>query len=318
MTGTGQEELTLAGAAGTLWDASHARLQAALNEAPDGPHEWRVGGGTLLAARWGHRTSFDIDVTVGPKTNLRELRVTPGGQMDALARELKGTIVEPERDPTARLRMRFAGHPILSACALDIVRLQPEPGGLERTATVNRVRATVLDSAQILRGKLERAENSPVRDVFDLATAERTDPGALAIAANCLTGQYARVIATIWKASSARLAEDAQDYLSGVPAACRLDAETLGDRAAEAIEGALYTRVLVYAREGTGRIEATSGNGHVNVFEIGAGAFEQTLESSGIDAYLYRNAPAAYAARETIRKGMEESGRQLRLVWSSG
>ena len=61
MTGTGQEELTLAGAAETLWDASHARLQAALNEAPDGPHEWRVGGGTLLAARWGHRTSVDIE-----------------------------------------------------------------------------------------------------------------------------------------------------------------------------------------------------------------------------------------------------------------
>ena len=318
MTGAGQEELTLAGAAGTLWDASHARLQAALNEAPDGPHEWRVGGGTILAARWGHRTSFDIDVTVGPKTNLRELRTTPGGQMDALARELEGRIVEPERDPTARLRMRFAGHPVLRACALDIARLQPEPGGLERTATVNGVRTTVLDTAQILRGKLERAENSPVRDVFYMATAERTDAGSLAIAANCLTGQYARIIATIWKASNTRFAEDAQDYLGGVPADCRLDTEALGDQAAGAIEGALYTRVLVYAREGIGRIEATSRNGHVKVFEIGAGAFEQALESSGIEAYLYRNAPAAYAARETIRQGIEESGDQMRLVWSSG
>ena len=113
------EELTIVGAVGRLWDKSHARLRAALDEAPNGPHEWRIGGGTILAARWGHRTSFDIDITVGRNTDLKEVRREQHVQAlaeelqghveeeQALAEELQGAIVEEERSPTARLRVRF-------------------------------------------------------------------------------------------------------------------------------------------------------------------------------------------------------------------
>ena len=96
------------------------------------------------------------------------------------------------------------------------MRLQPEPNLRERNAKVNGVTITVLDTAQILRGKLERAEKSPVRDVFDFASASKGGPGALAIATNCLTKQYAGVIGTIWKTSNKRFANDAADYLEGV------------------------------------------------------------------------------------------------------
>ena len=43
----------------------------------------------------------------------------------------------------------------------------------------------VLDSAQILHGKLERADAALVRDAFDLIKAAEHDPRALAAAVNC-------------------------------------------------------------------------------------------------------------------------------------
>ena len=311
------EELTIVGAVGRLWDKSHARLRAALDEAPNGPHEWRIGGGTILAARWGHRTSFDIDITVGRNTDLKEVRDGATQHVQALAEELQGAIVEEERIPTARLRVRFEKNQALNKCALDISRLQPEPNLRERNAKVNGVTITVLDTAQILRGKLERAEKSPVRDVFDFASASKGDPGALAIATNCLTKQYAGVIGTIWKTSNKRFANDAADYLEGVTPGWRRDTRTLGDQAAEAMEGATYERLQVHARAGTGRIVATCRNGHVNVFEIPRGRFDETLDSSGIESYLQKNAVAAYAARETMREGINRSGESEELVWSS-
>jgi hypothetical protein len=85
------EELTIVGAVGRLWDKSHARLRVALDEAPNGPHEWRIGGGTILAARWGHRTSFDIDITVGRNTDLKEVRDGATQHVQALAEELQGS-----------------------------------------------------------------------------------------------------------------------------------------------------------------------------------------------------------------------------------
>ena len=132
-----------------------------------------------------------------------------------------------------------------------------------------------------------------------------------------MTKQYARVIGTIWKTSNKRFANDAADYLEGVTPGWRRDTRTLGDQAAEAMESATYERLQVHARAGTGRIVATCRNGHVNVFEIPRGGFDETLDSSGIESYLQKNAVAAYAARETMREGINRSGDSEELVWSS-
>ena len=35
--------------------------------------EYRIGGGTILAARWGHRQSVDVDIQVDKSTKLRDL-----------------------------------------------------------------------------------------------------------------------------------------------------------------------------------------------------------------------------------------------------
>ena len=58
MTGSEPEVLTLAEPAGRLWKETETAVRRALDDLPDGPHEWRIGGGRILAARWGHRRSF--------------------------------------------------------------------------------------------------------------------------------------------------------------------------------------------------------------------------------------------------------------------
>ena len=94
MTGSEPEVLTLAEPAGTLWKETETAVRRALDDLPDGPHEWRIGGGTILAARWGHRKSFDIDLTIGPRANLRHLLSPAGREIETLARRLGGAITD--------------------------------------------------------------------------------------------------------------------------------------------------------------------------------------------------------------------------------
>ena len=116
----GAEILTVTTSARRLWELVHRPIGHALAELDGGPHEFRLGGGTVLAARWHHRDSFDIDLVVERSVPLSELAVVDG------------------------------------------------------TPTL------VLDTAQILHGKLERADKVVVRDAFDLIVAAELDPHALA------------------------------------------------------------------------------------------------------------------------------------------
>ena len=309
--------LTLREPAATLWEHSHSRLQRAFEKAPDGPHEWCIGGGSILAARWGHRTSFDIDITVGPNTSLKTLWHGQDSELGALVLELDGEALNPNRYPTRRILLRFDRDPALGACSLDISALQAKPEGLQEKALVNGVPVTVLHTAQILRGKLERSERSPVRDVFDMATAGRRDTRALTIAINCLSEEQTEVIGTTWKASNRRFAEAAQEHLNGVDKEHQLETGTLGDQAAAAIDDARYKRLIVRAQHGTGSIDATTRSGHIYTFYVPAETFEQSLERTGIGTYLEKNMLAAYAARDTIRQRIEETGDTEEEIWDS-
>lgn len=315
MSGQEPERLVLSEPAATLWRETRAALRAAFEALPGGPHEWRFGGGTILAARWGHRTSFDIDLTVGPGVDIDALLEPEGNEIEALAGRLGGRLEPSIRDPSRHLKVRFPTHPALKDCALDISRLQPEPARGQRPALVDGTVAVVLDSAQILRGKLERAERSPVRDVFDIATAAESDPGALAVAANCLTQQYANVIAGIWKLSRRRFAQEATDYLAGVPEGFRIDPETLGGRAARSLGASLYRSVRIHAEHGIGTVEATTGAGHVNRFAFAAAEFDAGLEACGMGAYLRMNARAGHVLRRDFPRRIRESRGARTLLW---
>ena len=63
------ERLQLPAPAGALWSRIREPLKRALTSR-GAPMELKLGGGTVLAARWRHRRSHDIDVVVPGRTNL--------------------------------------------------------------------------------------------------------------------------------------------------------------------------------------------------------------------------------------------------------
>ena len=63
--------LVLPEPARTLWIASRETIRRALDAI--GAEQYRLGGGTVLAARWQHRISFDVDINVDPAVDLRRL-----------------------------------------------------------------------------------------------------------------------------------------------------------------------------------------------------------------------------------------------------
>ena len=81
--------------------------------------------------------------------------------------------------------------------------IEPTPALGHAEAVVDGRPEMVLSSAQILSGKLERADRLQVRDMFDIVTATKTDPAALATAVSMR--HESRTSAIAWSAAEARL-----------------------------------------------------------------------------------------------------------------
>ena len=64
--------LQLPAAAAGLWAMVRDVVDDAITSLGNPPY--RIGGGTILAARWQHRESFDVDLTLPADTALGSLR----------------------------------------------------------------------------------------------------------------------------------------------------------------------------------------------------------------------------------------------------
>ena len=184
----GTEVLTVSTSARRLWELVHRPIAHALAELDGGPHEFRLGGGTALAARWRHRDSFDIDLVVDRNAQLSEL-ANPANPFDHTMRALGGTPEYSHRQCTVTF----------PSGQVDLLQVDPVPPGAEHIAVVNGTPALVLDTAQILHGKLERADKIAVRDVFDFIKAADLDPDALAAAVNCRSRRNTEIIAVTFE-----------------------------------------------------------------------------------------------------------------------
>ena len=79
--------------AGTLWTRIREPLKRALGSRV-APTELKLGGGTVLAARWKHRRSHDIDIVVPEKTDLWKYGAALDDAMTALGADKYG--LQPE------------------------------------------------------------------------------------------------------------------------------------------------------------------------------------------------------------------------------
>jgi hypothetical protein len=115
-----------------------------------------LGGGTILGARWEHRQSVDIDVLLPDRNELTDAHP---GRVNDLEAATGGKIRGTWRD---RVLVN------VDRTTLDVSAMEPELPGLERPAKIIAEHTeTVLASAQILRGKLNRSSRHLARDAFD-------------------------------------------------------------------------------------------------------------------------------------------------------
>ncbi len=294
--------MTLSEPARRLWLLAYDAIEEHVNTLSRGPHEIRLGGGTVLAARWKHRTSFDIDLTLSPEAKIARLTAENNPALDAALRALGGT---PEHEPP-NYRVKF------ETGWIDIAALEPRPAKGAATATVHGKTVQVLSTTQILRGKLERGTRSPVRDVFDFVTAKEIDRGGLAAAVNCLAAARIHEIAFWWDEANEKLMTEAGAQLSHVPERFRRDPSTLGAQGAETLRGAIYERAAIYAGAGRAYAEVATLDGYEATFDVRG----EELISRGLFDHIEALTGDAEGVRERIATACGRRGAPTR-VWAS-
>ena len=122
-------ELQLPAAAAELWAMVRDVVDDAMTSLGDAPY--RIGGGTILAARWEHRESFDVDLTLSADTALGSLRAEHGDPSGFEAR-LKALGGAPTYYPDLKLwRVAFDD----GERGLDVWAHEPEIGSGEEQRT---------------------------------------------------------------------------------------------------------------------------------------------------------------------------------------
>ena len=294
-----EQGLRLPGPARELWLRTRAIVNEELRRIQGGKARYTIGGGTILAARWKHRESFDIDIIVDPTTPLH--RANDPSQSD-FNRRMQGigghAAYSPELD---KYKIAFAG-----GSEIDIWARRPIFGNTDKRERVEGDEQSVLSSAQILRGKLERAEMNVVRDVYDVVKAARYEPESLETAINAIPRPTAERIAWSWYHASPMLCEDAKTRLHGTEDRDD-DYRNLGSEAASAVHGALYDALEI--RAGGDRITVTmqtAGGAHRSR-QVTPEEVDEHFEEHGLNAHLQKKGPGAddlreYAKARTLRR----------------
>lgn len=296
------ERLTLPLPARGIWLRVRNLLAAALDRLGPEAGPWKIGGGTVLAARWNHRESADLDLTVDAGAAIPALSGGPGspdGGFEAEIGRRGGYAVTFDRD---RCTVRF------STGKLDLSALDSTPGEGHAAAVVDGEPAVVLSTAQILCGKLQRAARSPVRDVFDVVVAGRLDPHALAIAANTRTARDLEAIAAAWRASDPAFTYHAPLELDGVGRQFAGDLAGLGHAAAAALTGARYERVKIFSDGRVGVVETRTRDGAERRFTVEPARIDEVFEAAGLNHYLPQTGVRPVQVRDRLRAACREGG----------
>ena len=223
-----KETLTLPPAAGAFWEKIREATGKQLN-APAGSGEKRrcyeLGGGSILAARWQHRESYDIDLTTtDPNGAIAETIATKGG----LASATHG-VLRPQSNMHRAVISTREG-------TLDVTKMRPRRDGEQRTSIVNGRPETVLTTAQIIEGKLARAQEAIPRDVYDVRAAQELDAHSLEQACGNLAPREAEAIATLWSTQNKRLEAEARETIRTLDGQLPRNLKDLGLHGAQAIQ----------------------------------------------------------------------------------
>ncbi len=300
---TRQPTLSMPEPARQLWLRTRETIRTHLNQLQDGHTEYRIGGGTVLASRWNHRQSFDIDITVDEGTPLANLAATGPTTFTTDIAQLGGQArYNPERN---KFIIQFHNG------AIDIWARSPILKKGHEKETIEDKPEILLSTAQIIRGKLERADEPLVRDAYDILKAAEYDPGSLEAAINSIPATTVESIANTWHWHGPQLAADAATQLLGTPRHEIDDARTLGQRTTIATRNALYVKLTIRTQDGALVIETATAGGRRETGQLQPGTIDDTFEARGLNAHLSTMPPGADAIREYAKQSCGEHRNHL-------
>ena len=274
-------ELALPEPARALWLRTRDAIRTSLEEL--GGAEYEMGGGTVLAARWGHRVSYDVDLTLPDTLPLYRLENPVESRFEHRMRELGG---RPEYFRSLRMyQVRFGDQ------GLDLWAHAVQPPGSQSRLRIEGREETVHSNVQVLWGKIARAERNLSRDVYDLVQAAEHDPESLEIAVNAHPRGMAEWAARSWEDGGTAIAFDAGARLQGIPAAERTQLDTLGERGGRTIKAVLYEELSIRTAGDRLQIETRTAGGVHRRKEIETGRIREALIARGLTGDRRRYGP---------------------------
>ena len=163
------------------------------------------GGGTVLAARWNHRRSLDVDLFCEPTAN-DALGPVGRARLEAAIKTIPGCAEEPTRCDSIATYAEIDG--------LEATLLPRTVGiGSACTTRLAGTRLVLQSSAQILYAKVARRMYAggeiATRDAYDLACAQHFDPSALQFALGSIDPREIHVVREVIRMMPAeRLIDD--------------------------------------------------------------------------------------------------------------
>ena len=234
----------------------------------------RLGGGNILNTLWRHRATRDVDAYV-------RLATTESGN-DVLDRAAAACGANRVEHPTFK-RLEFERN---KDNHIDVTFGAPTPSIGEETVILDGERARILNTAQIIGGKLHgRGMTAPVRDLYDIGVCRIADPGALGIAVNGVPDEKLNAILTIYKKLKNQYEQDAA-VIVDIPEVLRPIRRNPTDYAANAILESRYGGVTIRTEVGRAFIDIeTAGRSMTRTYHD-AETLLDGMERTGINAFL--------------------------------
>ena len=244
-----------------------------------------VGGGSVLAARWRHRYSDDIDVVVQGPTAYAEM-LSARETLEALAESRGGTvfwvtdlqairIAWPNRDLGTTDKLEFFGE------------AQSPPGHAERIDNLEGRWTRTLGTRQILWGKLDRCRRGlTAKDIFDIREAGRRDPEALVAAVNAWPSFTMRQLAQTLRSDAAAAGEEIEAEVRTAAGIEPGGGCIIAEEAGNAVERALYRQVTVGVEKGLVRVDRVNGAGPLRRLRWSADETAVEAERTGMARHL--------------------------------
>lgn len=174
---------------------------------------------------------------------------------------------------------------------LHVYNVGPEPAAGHRVATIEGERVEALSTTQILAGKLlNRLNETPARDLYDVVVAGRKDRDGLEQAVNMLGVETQAEAAFLWASRRKRIEQDASETLLAISAdePLVIAPDELVDAAIRAIETSRYERLEIEPAkpDRAARIVTTTATREPRRIAVPRTRVEEVLEETGLNRCL--------------------------------